>query len=385
MVVTARDVEIKQGYKRTEIGVMPKDWAIKKLSMVVQFTNGKAHEQFIDDMGDYIVVNSKFISTDGRVIKYSKKSLSPLFSSDIAMVMSDIPNGKALAKCFIVRENGKYTLNQRICSFRVYDSDAQYLFYQLNRNQYFLDFDGGVGQTNLRASEVLDCLIPLPPLPEQQAIATALSDIDALITSLDKLIVKKRDIKQATMQQLLTGKVRLPGFSGEWDVRMLGEILRVCHGKSQHDVVVDDGKYPILATSGEIGRANNYLYNKPSVLIGRKGTIDSPQYMDSPFWTIDTLFYTEISDRCNPKFVFYLFNMIDWLRHNEASGVPSLNASTIENIEIHCPPLAEQRAIATILTDMDNEITALERKRDKTRALKQSMMQELLTGKTRLI
>ena len=227
--------------------------------------------------------------------------------------------------------------------------------------------------------------IPLPSPKEQHAIAAVLSDVDALITSLDQLITKKRDIKQATMQQLLTGKMRLPGFSKEWKIKKLEEILRVRHGKSQQGVVVNDGKYPILATSGEIGRTNDYLYNKPSVLIGRKGTIDFPQYMDTPFWTIDTLFYTEIFDQVYPKFVFYLFNMIDWLKYNEASGVPSLNASTIEDIEVQCPLYLEQQAIAIVLSDIDAEIVALEQKRDKTRALKQGMMQELLTGKTRLL
>jgi type I restriction enzyme S subunit len=107
--------------------------------------------------------------------------------------------------------------------------------------------------------------------------------------------------------------------------------------------------------------------------------------MDTPFWTIDTLFYTEILNCVHPKFVFYLFNIIDWLRYNEASGVPSLNASTIENIEVRCPHFLEQQAIADILTDLDAEIAALEQKRYKTRALKKGMMQELLTGKTRLI
>jgi len=227
--------------------------------------------------------------------------------------------------------------------------------------------------------------IPLPPLLEQRAIAAALSDVDALIASLDKLIAKKRDIKQAMMQQLLTGKIRLSGFSGEWKVKKLGEVLKVRHGKSQQGVAVNDGKYPILGTSGEIGRTNDYIYDKPSVLIGRKGTIDSPQYMDTPFWTIDTLFYSEIFDCVHPRFVFYLFNMITWLRYNEASGVPSLNASTIEEIEIRCPLFLEQQTIAAILSDMDAEIVALEQKREKTRALKQGMMQELLTGKTRLI
>jgi len=227
-------------------------------------------------------------------------------------------------------------------------------------------------------------MVRLPPLPEQRAIAAALSDVDALISALDRLIAKKRDIKQAAMQQLLTGKTRLPGFRGEWKVKKLGDILKVCHGKSQRGIVANDGKFPILATGGEIGRTNEFLHDKPSVLIGRKGTIDAPQYVDTPFWTIDTLFFTDISDLAIPKFIFYKFNMINWRNYNEASGVPSLNASTIEAIEFECPKTEEQQAIAAVLSDMDSEIAALEQRRDKTRALKQGMMQELLTGKTRL-
>ena len=165
----------------------------------------------------------------------------------------------------------------------------------------------------------------------------------------------------------------------------MGDVLRVCHGKSQHDVAMREGAYPILATGGEIGRTNHYLYDKPSVLIGRKGTIDTPQYVETPFWTIDTLFYTEILSDASAKFIFYKFNMINWRSYNEASGVPSLNASTIAGIEIKLPKLAEQTAIASVLSDMDAEIASLETRRDKTRALKQGMMQELLTGRIRLV
>ena len=171
----------------------------------------------------------------------------------------------------------------------------------------------------------------------------------------------------------------------EWEVKRLGDVLKVRHGKSQHGITKQDGKYPILASGGEIGRTNAYIYDQPSVLIGRKGTIDSPQYVDSPFWTVDTLFFTEISSEANAKFVFYKFTMIRWRSYNEASGVPSLNAKTIENIEVTMPPLPEQRAIAEALTEMDEELAGLTQRREKTCALKQAMMQELLTGRTRLI
>ena len=209
--------------------------------------------------------------------------------------------------------------------------------------------------------------------------------MDALLGSLEKLIAKKRDLKQAAMQQLLTGQTRLPGFSGEWEVTRLGKVLTICHGKSQRDVEVTDGAYPILAIGGQIGTAQRALYDKPSVLIGRKGTINQPQYMDTPFWTVDTLFYSAIKGGNSAKFLYYRFCLIDWMQYNEASGVPSLNARTIENIEIDCPKPAEQIAIAAVLSDMDSDLSALVARRDKTRDLKQAMMQELLTGRTRLV
>ena len=170
----------------------------------------------------------------------------------------------------------------------------------------------------------------------------------------------------------------------EWEVKELGEILKVKHGKSQHEIIDVNGAFPILATGGVIGWTNVFLYDEPSVLIGRKGTIDVPQYMESPFWTIDTLFYTEIFKNTFPKFIFYKFNTIDWYSFNEASGVPSLNAKTIEKIQIPLPPLPEQQAIASALSDADALIAALEQFITKKRNIKQGAMQQLLTGEKRL-
>lgn len=227
--------------------------------------------------------------------------------------------------------------------------------------------------------------IPLPPHSEQQAIAEALSDADALMESLELLIAKKRQIKQGAMQELLIGKRRLPGFAEEWKVRRVGELLSIVHGRSQEGVQDPNGLYPILATGGRIGTARSYLHAGPSVLIGRKGTIDRPQYMDSPFWTIDTLFYSVVHDPNVAKFIYYRFCLVPWRLYNEASGVPSLNAGTIEEIEFLVPDHAEQFAISTRLSDMDAEIDALEAKLTKTRQLKSAMMHDLLTGRIRLV
>ena len=196
-------------FKKTKIGNMPAEWELVRLRDVVKFTNGKAHEKDIDESGKYIVVNSKFISTNGRVFKRTDKPLSPLSIGDITMVMSDIPKGKALAKCFFVEENEKYTLNQRVCSLKSTRINNRFLFYTLNRNKYFLDFDNGVGQTNFRKDEVLNCPIQLPPEREQQKIVEMLSAVDGKVSVNKKLKEKLTLLKKGLMQDLLSGRVRV--------------------------------------------------------------------------------------------------------------------------------------------------------------------------------
>jgi type I restriction enzyme S subunit len=170
-----------------------------------------------------------------------------------------------------------------------------------------------------------------------------------------------------------------------WEVKNIGSVLSIRHGRDQKQVQCVDGAYPILGTGGEMGRTDVFLYDKPSVLIGRKGTINKPAYMESPFWTVDTLFYSEVDKKYLPKFIFYKFCMIDWLAYNEASGVPSLNASTIEKVLLSLPETKEeQTAIANALSDVDALITSLEKIIAKKCAIKTAAMQQLLTGKKRL-
>jgi len=224
-----------------------------------------------------------------------------------------------IGEVFFIQEDF-WPLNTTLFVKDFHGNDPLFVSYLLRTIDYH-SHSGKSGVPGVNRNDLHELEVSLPPLPEQRAIAAALSDVDALLAKLDALIAKKRDLKQGAMQRLLTGKQRLPGFSGEWEVKRLGDVLKVRHGKSQQGVVSTDGEYPILATGGEIGRTNEYLYNKPSVLIGRKGTIDFPQYVESPFWTIDTLFFTEIFNTAAPKFIFYQFNMINWRGYNEASIV----------------------------------------------------------------
>jgi len=239
--------QIPKGYKQTEAGVIPEDWDITPLRDLIRFTNGKAHEQNIVEYGDYIVINSKFISSEGEVKKYSNECIQPVSKNEITMVMSDVPNGKAIAKCFIVDKDNTYTLNQRICAMKSLKDDDHYLFLQVNRNPYFLSFDDGVKQTNLKRDEVLNCLIKLPQnKTEQQTIAKVIFNIDKLIFRLEKLISKKKAIKQGVMQELLIGKKRLPGYKEKWELKPLAEVVTFINGKPYEPYVVNEGKYDVI-------------------------------------------------------------------------------------------------------------------------------------------
>ena len=177
------------------------DWEDKKIGDVFEFYNGKAHEQEIDENGEYIVVNSKFISTEGQVKKYTNKVICPLKKDDIVLVMSDVPNGKAMSKCYLIEEDNKYSLNQRICCLRTKDV-ARFFIYQISRNKYFLKFDNGVSQTNLRKEDVLKCPIQVPCLEEQQKIANVLSKLDELIEEKKALLSDWQQFKKGLLQQM---------------------------------------------------------------------------------------------------------------------------------------------------------------------------------------
>jgi len=156
------------------------------LRELVEFRNGKGHEKDIDVNGKYIVVNSKFISTNGEIKKYTNKQICPLYKDDILMVMSDLPNGRALAKCYLVDENDKYSLNQRIGAFHV-KSDAirtKYLLHILNRNKQLLRYDNGVDQTNLKKDEILNISIPVPTFDVQERLIYALDNFETICNDL---------------------------------------------------------------------------------------------------------------------------------------------------------------------------------------------------------
>lgn len=396
-----RDRVIKAGYKQTEVGVIPEDWEITTLNAIcsVPMQNGVFYKPSNKGKGVKLVnVGDLYKTTPINVQNLElfdatedEKKRFKVEDGDLFFTRSSIvPCG--IAHCNVYKEIhlenmvfDSHVIRVR-ANFKIITPYFLYRFCISNIvRTYLISHSKTATMTTIDQGVLGECPVLLPSKTEQTAIAKALSDTDALIQSLRLLIVKKHQIKQGAMQQLLNPYDKGGELKTGWEEKILGSVLKIGHGRSQHEVVNSNGRYPILASGGEIGRAESFLYDKPSVLIGRKGTIDVPQYMDRPFWTIDTLFYSEILEPNNAKYIFYQFCLIDWYSYNEASGVPSLNAKTIENIEITIPPPEEQTQIAQILTDIDTEITTLESKLSKYQKIKQGMMQNLLTGRIRLI
>jgi type I restriction enzyme, S subunit len=323
----------------------------------------------------------------------------------------------------VEKDLGEAYISQHVGLIRFHEPEvasfvARYLAPGSPGNGQIVASQSGQSKPGLTLKNLHEFLVAVPPAAEQQAIAHALSDVDALLAGLDRLIAKKRDLKQAAMQQLLTGQTRLPGFQGEWEARRIGTTGKCLRGVSYNGD--DDLSAHDTATTKRLLRSNNVqcstvvttdvqyvnaarvsaqqvlsrgdilicMANGSKALVGKAGRFDFDDGHEYTFGAFMGCFRTSVSD-ADSTFVFYLFQtgryryfVNDLLA---GSSINNLKPSSIESLEFAFPPLREQAAIAAVLSDMDAELTTLEARRDKTRALKQGMMQELLTGRTRLV
>ena len=204
-------------------------WEQHKLIEVARYRNGKAHEQAIDESGKYIVVNSKFVSTNGRVKKYTNIIIDPLKKNELAFVLSDVPNGKAIARTFLVDKEHRYSLNQRIAGITPHkDTDSYFLNVLMNRNPYFLKFDNGVGQTNLTKADVENFIGHYPSYEEQQKIGTFFKQLDDTIALHQRKLDLLKETKKGFLQKMFpkngakVPEIRFPGFTEDWEERKFG-------------------------------------------------------------------------------------------------------------------------------------------------------------------
>ena len=403
------------------------EWEEKELGDITKYENGKDHENDISEEGKYIVVNSKFISTEGLVKKYSDKAHCLAKKNDILMVLSDVPNGKAISKCFIVKENNCYTVNQRICVLSPKEGIiANYLFYILDRNPYFLAFDDGVKQTNLKKEEVLNFNLSIPAdQKEQQKIADCLSSLDELIEARKEKIASLKTYKKGLLQQLFPQdmcnnypphplifsklpKLRFAGFEGEWEEVKLGEIgvfLSSLTGKIKEDFEQGNAKYipyknvykNTFVDIRSLEKVNVREEEKQNAV--KKGDIlftissETPEEAGMSSVLVDEIKDCYVNSFCS----LFRFNSLSdkniyfygyLLRHHTireyfrktAQGSTRFNLSkeSFKNLSLVVPKLGEQQKIADCLLSLDEKIAAETEQVAQLQQHKKGLLQQLL-------
>ena len=406
-------MDLKPGYKQTEIGVIPEDWTVKELGEIAEFANGKPNEQNVVDNGKYLLVTLDSINIRGE-LKSSHKQTNlfddSLRAGDIVTVLSDLAHGDLLGLCGVIPLDHKYVLNQRMGRIRVHSGyDPGFIRLKVNLDQnHFKKRGQGTSQRHIYRRD-FDCLkIGLPnSVAEQKAIAKALSDVDALIDSLEALLTKKRNIKTGVMQELLTGLTRLPGFTGEWKEVRLGDCASMGSGGTPLSTVgaFYGGDIPWVSISdmtssgrfiadtektlSHAGLANSsaQMFPADTILYAMYASLGECSKAVVELCTSQAILGIKCGTRLLPDFLYYsLVQRKDLVKTMGQQGTQSnLNKEMVENFMIPLPDPAEQKEISYVLSDIDDEIEALHKRLGKTRDLKQGMAQELLTGRTRLV
>ncbi len=378
------------------------EWMENIVSQIAEYENGKAHEQDIVEQGNYVVVNSKFISTDGEVRKFSNSALCLAKKNEILMVLSDVPNGRAIAKCFYVDKDDFYTVNQRICKLTPVNTDGKLLLYLLNRNQFFLAFDDGVKQTNLRNEDVLNCPIILPKnAKEQQKIASCLSSLDDVIASHSHKLDALKTHKKGLMQNLFpkegetVPKWRFKEFvgNGDWVEKELGAIAAFVNEKTQlenlsiNTYVSTENLLPDYAgvsISSKLPDYGNFTkYRKGDVLISNiRPYLKKVWFADKDGACSNDVIVIQAKSIIMATFLSCLLKNDAFINYimKGAEGVkmPRGDKDSIREYPILFPNgRGEQQKIASCLSSLDELITAQSEKIEQLKLHKKGLLQGL--------
>lgn len=397
-------MEVKPGYKKTEVGLIPEEWSIKPLSDVVDFLDSRRRPVKDNDRAK-IRGDIPYYGASG-IVDYVNAFL---FDEDLILIGEDGENILSRNCRLAFKISGKTWVNNHAHVLRPKPGMSIDYLTEFLESCNYEGYNTGTAQPKL--NKFVCSLIPIvcPTLPEQRAIAGALRDVDALIEALDKLIAKKRDLKQAAMQQILTGQKRLPGFHGAWGIKRIddlgycfaggtpstirkdywgGNIFWLPSGRVQNNILRAPINSEITITQLGLNESSTKNIKAHSVLIAITGaTCANVAILDFEAAANQSVVAVEPYQQTDYRFLYYALLMerkkILSLQNGSAQG--GINLKTVKSMTLYCPLLVEQIAIAEVLSDMDAELAALDQRRDKTRALKQGMMQELLTGRIRLV
>ncbi len=384
-----RQGKTPKGYKKTKVGVIPSEWSVKQLKELGVLLSGSTPSR-----NNYKYWNGTvpWITTgelDNGLVSGSKERITELALNETGikvfpkhtLLIAMYGQGKTRGTVAIL--NISAAVNQACAAITLTSDDYKYVYFKIQSLYNDLRRLSNTGnQENLNLDILKQYHLPLPPLPEQTAIAEILTTQDRIIELKEQLLAEKKRQKKYLMQQLLTGKMRLKGFKGEWRKCKLGEIVDIGSGRDYKHLSL--GNIPVYGTGGYMLSVNEALSNDDAIGIGRKGTIDKPYILKAPFWTVDTLFYCVPKKNNDLYFVYSVFLIINWKEKDESTGVPSLSKVAIKNTQIFLPPLPEQTAIAEILSTVDREIELLQQSIEAEKLKKKSLMQLLLTGIVRV-
>lgn len=279
-------------------------------------------------------------------------------------------NNTATFGGFVIRGQQKIDCNPEFMN---------YMFKTQHARKEISQKSNGSTHFNVGQETLSKVLVIFPSLPEQTKIATFLTAIDTKINQLTKKQTLLKQYKKGVMQKLFSQELRFKADDGseflEWEEKKFCDVFKIGSGKDYKHL--DTGSIPVYGTGGYMLSVSDYLYEGESVCIGRKGTIDKPMFLDGKFWTVDTLFYTHSFKNSIPKFIFYVFQTINWKLYNEASGVPSLSKSTIEKIVFSFPSIDEQTKIANVLSAIDTKIDLTTKQLDATKQFKKALLQQM--------
>ena len=366
-------------------------WEQRKLGEVAQYRNGKAHENCIDENGKYIVVNSKFISTDGEVKKFSNKKNEALFENEIAFVLSDVPNGRAIARTFWIEKNDKYTLNQRIAGITPIGETFPYFLYILmNRHPYFLAFDDGAKQTNLSVSDVMGFEAYYPKYSEQQKIGAYFRNLDHLITLQQRKLEVLKEQKKTYLKLLFPAKgqtkpaLRFAGFEDEWKEVKLGEVtdrydnLRVPVSANERV----SGDTPYYGANGIQDYVDGYTHDGEFILIAEDGASDLKdypvQYVNGKVWVNNHAHVIQgKKDLINNIFLLFAVKQINIEPFLVGGGRAKLNSDIMMKLPLHLPNLPEQEAIGSFFQDLDKSIAKQDEKVNQLKESKQTLLRKM--------
>ena len=367
-------MEVKPGYKQTEAGVIPQEWDCSKLGNFISLQRG--HDLTWRDRreGDVPVMGSA--GQNG----YHHTAIAK--GPGVVLGRSGASFGQAH---YCDQDFWPHNTALYVTDFR--GNDPRFVFYFLKSIDFSRHNSGGA-QQSLTRNFIYPILVGVPTLPEQRVIAEALSNVDTLLRGLDRLITKKRDLKQAAMQQLLTGQTRLPGFHGKWEVKRLGDVCRITTGKKDVNEGNPNGQFPFFTCSRSHTYSDSYSFDTEAILIAGNGEVGNLNYYKGKFEAYQRT-YVLSAFSVPVKYLWQQLNayLAETLGLGKVgSSIPYIKKENLVSFEYKSPQdNDEQTAVAAVLSDMDAEVAVLEARRDKTRNLKLAMMRELLTGKTRLV